>query len=242
MWRFVLVLLLLVPAARAEEYNVPFRPAGPPPATIAFDAASEGTGTTSLTWTHTPVGTPKGVVVYCAANTSATDVFSGATYGGTAMTQVNSASEATEAGFIEAYFLGASIPTGAQTVVCTISSGSTDKHGAAVSVTVSSGANTQTAGADSCTGSSAGAANPSCTIGSITGASYGFVGLHSGQNAPSGVTAGTGETERHDHDYGTQTTSVQSQTAQQSSGDSVRDATATSEDYALVGVAIEVVP
>jgi hypothetical protein len=105
-------------------------------ALIAFDAQSETTGTTTLSWTHTPVGTPRAAVVFCVASTSATDVFSGATYGGTAMTLINGAADsAGEPAFTEGYFLGASVPTGAQTAVCTISSGTTAKWAVAYTFT-----------------------------------------------------------------------------------------------------------
>ena len=61
-------------------------------AVIVFDAADEGNGTTSLSWTHTPSGTPAGVFVFCMDAGASTDVFSGATYDGEAMTQIANAS------------------------------------------------------------------------------------------------------------------------------------------------------
>lgn len=94
---------------------------------VAHDAVSEShTGTTghsgsaSFTWNHVPVGTPKGVVVFVIGISSATDIITSVTYGGTAMTAVTSgfaADTANEPGFCKAYFLGASIPTGTQAVV-----------------------------------------------------------------------------------------------------------------------------
>lgn len=207
-------------------------------ATIAFDAASEGTGTTTLSWSHVPAGTPRGVFVFCMANTAATDVFSGATYGGTAMTQINNAGDALgEPGFTEAYFLGASIPTGTQTVVCTISSGTTAKHGVAITVTAAS--NTQTAGTASCT-VAVDTDDPSCSITGITGASYAAAAMHNGQNAEASTTAGSGFTISHSYDYGTQTTASERRTAQLGSGNqTVGFITAAADDVAMVAVAIE---
>jgi len=94
----------------------------------AFDSASEShTGTTgaasvaSFTWNHTPVGTPRGVVVFCFAQPLAADIFTGVTYGGVALTAVSGgfASDTdTEPGCVKAYFYGgAGIPTGLAAVV-----------------------------------------------------------------------------------------------------------------------------
>ena len=55
---------------------------------IAFDAHSQAqTGSGGVTWTHTPVGTPKGVIFF-AKNINATDYVTGVTYGGVAMAEV----------------------------------------------------------------------------------------------------------------------------------------------------------
>lgn len=207
-------------------------------AVIGFDAASEATGTTTFSWTHTPVGTAKGIAVCVFVNTAATDVISGVTYGGTAMAQVASAGDsAGEPGFTECYFLGASIPTGAQTVQVTVSSGTTAKHAVAVSVTSSSGSNTQLVGTAGTIATDT--ANPSITVSTITGPSFGFAGIFSGQNAEGSTTAGTDETIRHSHDFGTQTTAMETSTTQQSSGNQVLNFTMAIEDTAMVAFAIE---
>lgn len=91
---------------------------------VAHDALSEShTGTTgsaseaSFSWTHTPTGTPAGALVFVITNADADDITS-VTYGGTTMTQVSEAIDsAGEPGRCTAFHLGASIPTGAQTVV-----------------------------------------------------------------------------------------------------------------------------
>jgi hypothetical protein len=211
-----------------------------PPAwgTIAFDAASEGSGTTSLSWTHTPVADSQGVFVFCMNADSSTDVFSGATYDGEAMTQIASASDTvTEPGFVEAYFLGTGINTGAVTVVCTVASGSDNKHGVAITVTAAS--DTQTAGTGSCTVNE-NATNPSCDVTGISGASYAAGGLYSGRNnVPANVTAGTGFTIRHDIDHGNNGSTSESSTTQQASGSQTIAFTAAADDVAMVGIAIE---
>src|SRR3990167_10719274 len=82
-------------------------------ATIAFDASSETTGTTSLSWTHTPVGTPRGVFVGVSATVDLSDVVSACTYGPVSMSRVAIATrDGFEDGTVYAFFLGSSIPTG----------------------------------------------------------------------------------------------------------------------------------
>jgi len=209
----------------------------PVEAEISFDAASEGTGTSALSWTHTPVGAPKGVFVFCINNTVSTDVFSGATYGGVAMTQKASAADTSgEPGFTEGYFLGASIPTGAQTVACTVSTGSTAKWGVAITVTAAS--DTQPAGTGACSVSN-NVANPSCSITGISGASYGAAGHFSGQANESSITAGSGMTKGPGNDFGSMVTASEYSTAQQGSGNMTIGFTVATDDVAMVAIAVE---
>lgn len=87
--------------------------------TVAFDAATDlGTATTgALSGTHTPSGTPRAAVVKIAHGVATTDLITGVTYGGVAMTRVGDAiDDTTEPGKCYLYFLGSSVPTGAQTV------------------------------------------------------------------------------------------------------------------------------
>jgi hypothetical protein len=94
---------------------------------VTHDAASEShTGTSgaasvaSFSWSHTPAGTPRGVVVYCFNTSASTDIFGVVTYGGVTMTAVpggTAADTANEPGRCKAYALGSGIPTGTQTVV-----------------------------------------------------------------------------------------------------------------------------
>ncbi len=96
---------------------------------LAHDSASEShtgasasTNQSSFSWTHTPVGTPRSVLVHVFTFADAADVTS-VTYGGVELPAV-SGGEATctdgdEDGRCTAYHLGAGIPTGAQTVTVT---------------------------------------------------------------------------------------------------------------------------
>lgn len=97
---------------------------------VAYDTFSDsisGTGTeefttatSPVTWTHTPVGTPRGVLIFAIQRGSSTDEFTGAiTYGGQALTAVTGGraiDTGGETGATKAYFLGTGIPSGAQTV------------------------------------------------------------------------------------------------------------------------------
>jgi hypothetical protein len=104
---------------------------------VAHDAFSNSTaGTGNLSWTHTPTGTPRGVLVLVDQTLSATDQVSGVTYGGETMTRVTTTSATGPDCRSYAYFLGENIPTGAQTVDVTVS-GSATKQGGCVTQTAS---------------------------------------------------------------------------------------------------------
>jgi hypothetical protein len=112
---------------------------------IAFDATSESsTGTTGVSgvatysWTHTPVGTPRGVVVFTINMDSPTGITSGVTYGGVALTQSTNgfaSDTATETGRCTIWFLGSGIPTGAQTIVVSRTNNANVTYAVAATVT-----------------------------------------------------------------------------------------------------------
>lgn len=113
---------------------------------VAWDSQSEShTGTTgsvsegSFSWTHTPSGTPKGILVFTFTNFSA-DIISAVDYGGVAMTAVSggyAVDTATEPGDCKAWFLGSSIPTGAQTITVTRTNNASTAYAACHAVTAS---------------------------------------------------------------------------------------------------------
>src|SRR3990167_10680032 len=95
---------------------------------VAHDASSEShTGTTgsaseaSFSWSHTVVGTPKGVFVLVF--TIGTDnLATSVTYGGVTMLALGTdggvaRDTATEPGVVKLFYLGSGVPTGNQTVV-----------------------------------------------------------------------------------------------------------------------------
>jgi hypothetical protein len=102
---------------------------------LAFDASSEGNGTSAISFTHTPVGAPKGVA-FLVANNGVEEDPTTITYGGVAMSLINEAHRATgEFCNSYIYFLGIGIPTGAQTVVVNTSGGTEAKWVCCVTVT-----------------------------------------------------------------------------------------------------------
>lgn len=124
--------------------------------TIAYDAVSDGYTSPIIpytagnqSWTHTPVGTPRGILVFIAQGfEAATDVITGVTYGGVAMTRVAVTTTApTDPVRSYAYFLGSSIPTGAQTVAVTASSGTYKWSGHCVSMTAAADTEVQVSAA-----------------------------------------------------------------------------------------------
>jgi hypothetical protein len=106
---------------------------------VAFDASSESaefTTTSPATFTHTPVGTPAGVVVGVVQADDPNAFVTGVTYGGTAMELVGVAEDTSgEESVVNLYFLGAGIPAGAQTVSIAHTGTASQKWAAALSVT-----------------------------------------------------------------------------------------------------------
>lgn len=243
MWRVILTLLLASQAS-AQMWPTPgpgHTSYGTP---IAYDQSSTS-GVVSAadpSWTHTPVGAPKGVIVFCIVNGSSTDEFTGATYGGTSMTRIASAADTTtELGFTEAYFLGdLTSLQGAKTVVC---DGAATGDYWAAAVTFTASGNLATAGDGSCTVSN-NAANPSCNIANQTTATMAAAALFSGIASEANITAGTGFTKRQTDDTGfaAQSTVMEVMTVQQASGTVTAAFTAGSDDVAMVAVAVKVAP
>lgn len=206
----------------------------------AYDAQSSLNFTLSNSFTHTPTGTPRGVLVLIAENTTGTDDVTAVTYGGVAMARTTNgfiADTVGEPGSAYAYFLGAGIPTGAQTVAIT-NTGGLDKT--AWCITVTANADTRVAADQKANGD---VANPSVTIPTVAGFA-GFVGavLFSGQNAPGSITAGTGYTLlTATRDFGNQS-AVAERSDTRTGANVVANFTATAEDSALIGVAVEEIP
>ena len=162
-------------AAADVDASVSIATAGQVPSSsqIAFDAVSNSGSSVAdpIEWTHTPVGTPRGVFVGIAVNSgSGQDTIVSVTYGGTAMTRVGRAVHSTgETGQAYMYFLGSNIPTGAQTVSIDVNNTTLSKWG--MCVTVTAGADTQLAGTTGFATTTGILENPEVTVTGISGAS-----------------------------------------------------------------------
>jgi hypothetical protein len=145
---------------------------------VAYDAFSQAVpGTGNLSWTHTPVGTPRAIIVNLVQDANDTDQVSGAVY---------------------TYFLGSSIPTGAQTVDVTVSSNA-EKYPCAVSLTGS--ADTEVVDVDVTIDNGA-ATNPSVTLSLGGRTCFAMISFFSGRPAPTDITPLANWTVRREQDFG----------------------------------------
>ncbi|SRR6266545_2827637 len=169
---------------------------------IQFDAATELESTLStdpLAFNHTPVGTPKGVVVTIGHGVLSADNVNGVTYGGVAMTRRQTNSDTlTEPGRTYIYSLHSSIPTGLQSVSVDWITGNTNaKHLCCMTFTTDEADDTEFINAQ---GLNEDQANPSVTLSGASGGrtSIGVAVDYTGTASPG--TAGTGTTLVHSYD------------------------------------------
>lgn len=172
--------------------------------TVAFDAATVQALTYGgFSFTHTPVGTPRAVVVMIEQKGGASDTVTGVTYGGVAMTRAATFKSFTAGlvmGATYMYFLGASIPTGAQTV--TVSQSSSDWR-TAFCLTYTAAADCQAIDAESYSGT--GTTTPTGTTLSLTGLTSAVVmGFMSDCLQTGRVTPFTGWTSSNETDHGSE--------------------------------------
>lgn len=203
---------------------------------IAFDAESEAEGT-SLSWTHTPAGTPKGVLVGIVENARSTLGVTAVTYGAVGMTKVLDAFDtATELGAVSVWFLGSGVPTGAQTVAVT--AGADAKWGSCVTLT--GPGNLEVADSDRVQEN---AANPTVTLQTGIGvesfvAAWAFSGL-------ADVTALAEQVEffqqklTNSRDFGNQVAVATRGTASYLGGDVKAGFQSATDDMAMVAVAVK---
>lgn len=204
--------------------------------TVAFDAfSSSAAGTGNLSWTHTPVGTPRGVIVL-VVRTGDDPEGPSVTYGGVAMEQTSNSpviNLVNEFGVVQCFILGSGIPTGAQTVVVnTVGTNATKR---AVAITVTAATNTEFVSERSV--SSGSLANPSVVLGLLGRTCFVAEGFFSGQNAPADITPLTGWTSMLEHDFGTKTAGWYRYNTI-GSADVTTGWTQTADDAVMISVAI----
>jgi len=202
---------------------------------VAYDAVASITRTlidNPMIWTHTPVGTPRAVVAAFVHGTSSTDHVLTVTYGGVAMTEIVRATDTvTEPGAAELWFLGAGIPTGAQTISAALSIATTDDiHGISFSLTALT--NTEVVSSGSINED---AANPTITLAKNGRVAWGTAAMYGGAAAPGGTLA-TGNTLGPTSDLG----AFYSQTCRETTPDATNRAigwsTLAADDLAFVAL------
>lgn len=204
---------------------------------IAFDAADvSAVGTTDRTWTHTPSGTPRGAVVFVVQDIGATDEVTGVTYGGTSMTEVSGSpilvSAEAETGAVYAYFLGSSVPTGAQTVTVSVNGTASSKVAASITVTAS----TDTTVVDTSTINTT-VADPAITVSGGASTCFCAAAIFSGANAVANITDAAGQTRIDSDDFGSACSAIARKDTP-ASGDTTLSWTIASLSVGGIGVAI----
>ena len=159
---------------------------------VARDAFTDNSpaSTNPLTLSHTPAGTPRGVVVIVCQDSGTADALT-ATYGGVSMTLVRTVDGTANAepGVVYIFFLGSSVPTGTQTV--SVSGNTTSKNISCWTVTAAADTEVETSN-EVVSGS---LDDPSFTLSTGSGVEcIGFAGIFSGLGTVSNVTAGSGWT------------------------------------------------
>jgi hypothetical protein len=217
-------------------------------ASVAFDASSEShTGTTgsvsqsSFSWTHTPVGTPKGVLIFVWNDGTAAQTTS-ITYGGVNVPAVSGGAAvdtAGETGRMTAFYLGSGLPTGAQTVTVNRNNNTTELW--AVAITITATGNTQVYEPGIVLVQEDGTlAVQSVTDGSPGTNSLRFAGAYSGLASP--PAAGTGSTLLQNFDTGNFVGAVVRETTAGQGARNVGVSSGTADDRAAVHLAVREVP
>lgn len=203
---------------------------------VAFDAysqnATEETG--NISFTHTPVGTPRGILIFVFWVQNTSEV-SSVTYGGDSctLTPAGRISIGTEPGSVVCYWLGTSIPTGAQTVSITVS-GASGKRACCYSVTAS--ADTEIADEASISTTTA---NPSATLNLGGKTSFCAQAFTTGEDdIATNCTPLTNWTSRMENDSGTRGSGSYSYNTIGSADVTVGYTDANSEETALLAVAL----
>jgi hypothetical protein len=183
-------------------------------------------GGSAPSFTHTPVGTPKGVLVYAIENAAASTItaeITGCTYGGIAMTQVaNSPAQntaATEDGLVYGFFLGSGIPTGIQTVTVQASGSVNQKVAVAITVSDPGTGTTRIAGTAALAGLASGGPFMEVDVNAGIRGSVVYGGLHTTDSTVATTTQpGQSYTEINEGDFGTQGYNVARRTLEGATG------------------------
>lgn len=141
---------------------------------VAFDAVSnannENNVSTTMSWTHTPVGTPSSVGVSAQIYNDTANSITSITYGGSSLTKMPGSTSGSQGGFSSHTEIwgsdGLTLATGAQTIVITFAAVGSYCQAGAITVT---GSNTTTCFSAAAVNDNASSTTPSVTIASATG-------------------------------------------------------------------------
>lgn len=200
----------------------------------AFSSSAQGQGT--LSWTHTPVGTPRGVLVAVVEN-AATDEVTSVTYGSLTLQEVAGSPNlhtTGEVGGVHVFFAGEAIPTGAQTVTVNVGAGAIDKRAGVWTVTADRDCSLADVDA---TINSDSLANPSVTLELAGRAAIALICFHSGQQQSTGITPLSGWTGQLENDFGAQQ-GAWYRGPVLTSADITAGWTQTAEDATMIAVAV----
>ena len=205
--------------------------------TVAGIVENLRTGTTDpWTWSHnTGTTSPEGVVVMICHGTENTDLVVSVTYGGVAMTRIQTNQDTTtEPGRSYIYFLGSGVPTGTQTVSVDLTSATTtDIFG--ISYTLDGADNLEVVdhgGVDN------NAANPSVTLSYGGRTCMAFSILYSGLTDQTSLTTGANCTKDSTTDFSGNFTCAPEHQTTAGSSDFAIGWTAATDDVAYSAIAV----
>lgn len=201
--------------------------------TIAHGSSGDAGFGLPSSFMFNPAAPPKGAVVIIVQQGSSSDLVTGVSYGGVAMTRKATAADtAGEAGRVYAYFLGRYIPPGLQSIA--VAGSATTVHAFVSTVTSSLGMDTEVV--DTSTVAEDGA-DPQLTLSTGSRKALRYIGVFSGHDAVGSLTLLGLCTAIASSDFGTQVALVSRQTDPSGYAFTL-GYTATTEDRAAAGVAI----
>jgi len=212
--------------------------------TIAFDAATNNTraGTTNpYSFNHTPVGTPRGVILVAAHQVSTADYLGAATYGGVSMAKVanhpNFNKGVGETGGCNGWWLGAGIPTGTQAVSIVDGQGPTDAEFLCVTVTAAGDCDLAAVASNTGTGT-----NAAVSVAGGAAAWYAAAATHSARNGPADLSGNGMTAVGSGVDYGSMSSKVFRANANNTGTVSLGSTLSISDVWATIVVALTEIP
>jgi hypothetical protein len=192
------------------------------------------TTTGDRTFTHTPVGTPKGIIVALMVGANVQGV-TGVLYGGVSMTLTATAIDTDEAGRVTMWTLtDLIVPTGAQTVTLQGCTADSKVAGCSTVTAATTGTRVNTTGIVNTTTSS----NPVATL-TTTVETMMFGAVHGGAAAPTSYAPPANFANLVNADFGAKSAAYQRRAAVAAGSPTFNYTFATSDDWCMAVVAIQ---